>query len=498
MRHSVSFGVVGASIVLASTVAIPLPARAATVWTYPGSCSATLQACIDNAAAGDVIDLQANDLSSEFVSIPKSLSIFSLPGFSPTLLGIVVYDSGSAAPMSVTLDGFAVTEYIAATFSGGSGHSLTVNDVSVAQSASASSSGPGISLDAEAPANFSVTGSHVSFSNEWAGIDAFNNSSGPVSFQAIGNFITAHGAMYAGSGIELDTQSTGSMQADVMNNAIWDVADCNCGGASGIFIYPQSTSLMNVNLVGNTFSAVKSVDVGIRNSLAAGGLSTLYAFNNIFANSTSAALYLDDSESIPSRSVLHAGFNDYYKNALPNDVGTRTIGSGNLSVKPKFVAPGTGNLELASTSGLINKGQVCSPGGVANLDAAGHGRLFGSSVDMGAYERGAGTPTGLALVGTSGPDTITGTSGADILCGGGGNDVLNGKGGNDYIDGGAGNDKITGGSGSDMLFGGAGTDTLCGRDGVKGNDHLDGGAGIDGYRIDRGDVATHVEHVVTC
>lgn len=343
-----------------------------------------------------------------------------------------------------------------------------------------------------------MTSSHVSFTNEWAGIEAFNNSSGAVSFQAIGNYITAHGANYAGSGIELDTDSTGSMQADVMNNAIWDVANCNCGGASGIFIYPQSTSQMNVNLVGNTFSAVKSVAVGVRNSLLAGGSGTLNLFNNVFAHSESAALDLDDSGGTASRFTLHAGTNDEFKNGFADFLDGRSAGSGNLSVNPTFVNGSAGNLHLKSSSPLINKGQVCSPGGVANLDAAGNSRVFGASMDLGAYERGAGAPTGQVFIGGSGPDTISGTSGADIICGMGGNDTLSGGGGNDFIDGGSGNDKVTGGSGSDWLYSGSGKDTLCAKDGTGGNDHVNGGSGSDGYQIDKGDSAVQVEHKVTC
>lgn len=382
-----------------------------------------------------------------------------------------------------------MTEYIEATYSGGTGHSLTINHVRVVQNASSSSSGPGISLDAQAPSTYSVTNSFVSFSNEWSGIGLYGSSSGAVTFQAIGNYITALGATYAGSGIELDSTTTGSLRADIMNNAIWDVANCNCGGASGMFLYPQDTLTMNVNVVGNTFEAVKSEGLDVRNSLAAGGHATVNLFNNVFSHSTSAALDLDDSGSVPARVVLHAGYNDYYKNAFANFLGGRSAGTGNLAVGPKFVNVATGNLQLLATSPLINKGQVCSPGGVANLDAAGNGRLFGMSVDIGAYERGAGVPTGVALVGTSGNDTLTGTPGNDIICGMGGNDTLYGMGGNDYINGGPGNDK---------LYGGPGNDTLCAKDGVHGNDIVNGGPGTDGYSADPGDHLSGVEHTVTC
>ena len=83
---------------------------------------------------------------------------------------------------------------------------------------------------------------------------------------------------------------------------------------------------------------------------------------------------------------------------------------------------------------------VCSPGGIENLDAAGHGRLSGDGVDLGAFELGAGSPTGVAEVGTSAANSLSGTAGDDILCGMGGGDTLKGNGGADWIDGGTGTD----------------------------------------------------------
>ena len=498
-RSSVLLAAIALSLFAFNFAGAP-PARASapTTWTYPGTCNTTLQACIDGTTAGDTIQLDANDLSTDFASIHTTITIEAATGFSPTILGLNVYDSDNAGPLSVTLSGFTVTEYIEATFSTGTGHSLAISHVSVAQPASSSSSGPGISLDAQAPSSFSVTSSHISFSNEWAGIDAFSGSSGAVSFRAIGNYITAHGSTYAGSGIEVDSTSTGSVQADIMNNAIWDVANCNCGGASGAFVYPQDTSTMTANFVGNTFQGVHSSDIGVRNSLNAGGSATLNVFNNIFAHATDAAIYLDDSGSIASRLAYHAGTNDEYNNGFADSLDGRSAGSGNLAVNPTFVNSHAGNLHLKSSSPLINKGQVCSAGGVANLDAAGNGRVFGSSMDLGAYERGAGAPTGQVFIGGSGADTITGTSGGDIICGMGGNDILNGGGGNDFIDGGSGKDKLTGGGGSDWLYGGSDNDTLCAKDGTGGNDHVNGGSGNDGYQIDKGDFAAQVEHKVTC
>ena len=141
---------------------------------------------------------------------------------------------------------------------------------------------------------------------------------------------------------------------------------------------------------------------------------------------------------------------------------------------------------------MINKGQVCSPGGIANPDAKNLNRLNGSSVDIGAYEQGSGAVTGMILVGDNNSNNQSGTAGADILCGYGGQDLQSGADGNDYIDGGDQNDLQLGGTGADRMFGGKGNDRLCANDGT-GTDSIDGGKGTDSYKVDTGDVKKAVE-----
>jgi Ca2+-binding RTX toxin-like protein len=155
-----------------------------------------------------------------------------------------------------------------------------------------------------------------------------------------------------------------------------------------------------------------------------------------------------------------------------------------------------GNLRLQASSPLIDRGVTCSRGGVAGPDAAQRSRIHGKSVDIGAFEFGAG-PAGEVIVGTNGPDIESGGPHADILCGYGGKDKLIGAEGNDYLDGGAGNDTLRGGPGLDRLFGRDGNDRLCAKDGVAG-DVVDGGPGTDSFQADPGDRLSSVEVHATC
>ena len=469
------------------------------VLTYPGTCPSgqNLQYCIDNAASiGGTIALDQNDLSSESALITKSLTLRAAAGFSPELDRVSVNDDGSTAAMTVMVRNVTVLNDIEGTFTGGDGHSLIVDHVTVAQTDPRDADG--ISFDAGAPSRLRVTHSHIAFANEFGGIGVGGTWTGLVTVQLIGNTLTAHGAHDAGSGIWFEPSHADQLQADVMNNAIWDVASCNCGASAGVSMYPLDQSVVTLNLVGNTVDRSRTDALGIRNGLTVGGRVTVNAFDNILADSTGAAIAIDNSGGTASLAVLHAGYNDEFNNAAADDIGSRSAGPGNLAANPHFQAHLTGNLRLTGSSPLIDQGLVCSAGGVAIFDAAGNDRVHGNSVDLGAYEFGSTKANGEALVGSSAADTLSGGPGDDILCGAGGSDKLFGNGGNDYIVGGAGNDLLVGGPGADRLFGGSNADTLCAKDGVGGNDHVAGGPGNDGYRADAGDVIEGVEFKATC
>jgi hypothetical protein len=342
----------------------------------------------------------------------------------------------------------------------------------------------------------------VSDTNE-EGIDLDSTApSGLVTLQVIGDRISAPGVADSVEAIAVSSEGSGSVHADILNNVITDVASCGCGMGTAITFDPAGTTRLRANVVGNTIDHLRPTDpagsasgVGLRTETT--GAVSLDAFNNVFSDLKGEAFSFEN-RAAPNEPAVHTGYNDYFQLKFGDGVFGRTAGSHNLHKDPKFLDAAHEDLRLRASSPLIDAGQVCSPGGVANVDAAGHGRLHGSSVDLGGYERGAGPPTGIAFVGTSGADHFNGTSGDDILCGYGGKDTLNGESGNDYIDGGDANDTLTGGPGSDRLFGEAGNDTLCARDGTHGNDQVNGGPGTDGYSVDPGDAKAAVEHTASC
>jgi len=96
--------------------------------------------------------------------------------------------------------------------------------------------------------------------------------------------------------------------------------------------------------------------------------------------------------------------------------------------------------------------------------------------------------------GGAGDDALRGSPGREKLSGDAGNDRVFGGGGGDLLDGGADNDALVGGAGPDRMLGGDGDDRFDAVD--RDRDMIDGGAGDDTARIDRGDRAQNVEHVI--
>ncbi|HEY6567982.1 MAG TPA: hypothetical protein VI341_10740 [Actinomycetota bacterium] len=456
------------------------------VVTYPGTCAtASLQDCIDASAPGLTIRLR-QDVIDEYVFIDRSLTLEPAAGFDPVLAGIAIADGMLDPSVGVTIRDIRISSGIDATFSAGSGHSVTIERVEVGKD---SPSASGISLSTSVLASLTVERSYIRTVVYQGNNITFvtDHTTGTARFRAVGNVITQHGGDDSSSGIEVSLDGTGTTRADILNNSIWDVARANAGGASGLFIYPSDTTRSDINIVGNTVDTVFTGGMELRNNVQSPGTVSMDLFDNIFSHAGLRSGIELDSEN-PATFTFRGGYNDSFANVGPDQYQGNPKGPGSVNVNPRFVDRANGNLRLKQSSPLIAEGLTCSPGGVANLDAAGRGRLRGASVDIGAFERGAGAPTGVAKVGTGSANQLTGTNGDDILCGFGGDDDLSGRGGEDYIDD---------GPGRDLLFGQAGDDTLCANDGA-GRDRLVGGPGTDGYRADPGDDLASVERRASC
>jgi hypothetical protein len=425
---------------------------------------------------------QSGQIAESVTIANKSLTLSAQTGFQPTLDAGTIQNSSGGATVDVTISDIDFLHSVVASLSQGTGNVVTLDHIS----AVSSGADPGVYGIIYVESTVNVLHSTFTEGGFYPGIELNSPVSGAnLTFNVIGNSVSAHGQSNNPNGIYLSATAAGTLKFNVYNNAVWDVgqgpADTT---SSGIYLAARDSLDADFNVVGNTIHKIAADGIRVNDEQQAPNHLSLDVFNNIVSGTTGSAV--DVTAGDPANFDVRGGRNDFTSNGQRNHTLGHSLGN-NLSVAPKFVSPATGDLALRSTSLVIDGGVTCSPGGVAGPDAAGNNRRFHSSVDIGAYEFGAGTP-GLVLLGTSGADTLTGGARNDILCGYRGDDTLQGHGSNDFLNG---------GKGHDYHYGGPGDDVLCANDG-SGGDHLNGGKGTDAYRADPGDVRVFVERLVTC
>jgi hypothetical protein len=434
-----ALAVMGSGLATTATLAAPQTVR------YPsGACPDTgaqgLNQCVAQVDAGSTIVL-VDEIIDEYVIIDKSLTLRGESRTYRPILSQVILDDAGPTPLDITVEDIRVRRVIRAeAIDTGSGHRVTIRGVEVGRG---ESNAEGIRILASAPMTLIVEHSWIrSAASQYSGLAFYTNRDGGTSrFRAVGNRITQAGSAVGGSGINVSMNGSGTTFVDLYANSIVDVAGSNAGGASGILVRPDDSVQADVDVVGNTVARSGSAAFLLWNSVGASGRARLDLFDNNLSHSRQGVVITED---VAGTTTLQAGHNNTFQNTQGNYYEGRGRGSGDLHVDPRFVDLAGGDLRLRTGSPLIDRGLVCQPGGLAIRDAAGKHRLAGPSVDVGAYERGAGAATGKVVLGTSRTETLLGSKGADILCGFGGNDRLcarDGTRGNDFVDGGAGRDK---------------------------------------------------------
>ncbi|MEI2690972.1 MAG: hypothetical protein V9H69_15185 [Anaerolineae bacterium] len=308
--------------------------------------------------------------------------------------------------------------------------------------------------------------------------------------------ISARGNPSSGSGLALYARGAGgTVDIDVANTVVHDVARCGCGGAVGIHLLGGSTAQARFRLAGLTMDRSGDAGLSVDDRMDAGGSMDVRVFDSIISRSASAGIF------IGSQAGLDPG--------LPRGLQRVQRERSEPARGPVPGSPATSRWRRATWT---RRAATCGSEGTRRSSiVARSARRQGSSTRMptvdiasraAAWTSGrtsANGPlvTGDVLLSGEAPSLIIATGGRDIVCGYGGPDELDGGGGPDYVDGGAGDDCVAGGTGADRIHGGTGTDTLCAVDGA-GSDRLDGGPGTDDFGADAGDIRTAVEVKVAC
>lgn len=326
--------------------------------TFPSDCgTATLQECIDSVSSGSTVYVASGTVVSDSIEITKSLSLVGLSSPRPTI-DFGVYAQTSGVGDQITVENFVMGGEMRARIFSGSASTIDVNKVKV----SPSNNTAGISATVESSGAVLIRNSQVDgYSTQGGGIQAaLSHPTGDAFVRIMGNRVTANGDANSGPGIDVYLGHTGSAQIDVMNNSVFDVAGCFCGGASGIHAWRNSSGVSDVNIVGNSISRSDLVGVYLNDTTDDAGSMAVDLFNNVVAKSAWEAVDVDGVNS--QDLTVAAGYNTYWNNGEPNEWDGHSPGTGNLRLNPDFVDEPSGDLRLRQTSPLIDAGLSCSPG----------------------------------------------------------------------------------------------------------------------------------------
>lgn len=383
------------------------------ILTYPGPapCNTTLQACINSAANGDIVEIATNSTISESITIDKSLTLKQATGYSPVLSGYLLLGT-AATPTNIEVAGLTINGTIrGAPGTGDLTLKIVNNTVNIN-----SSYGVGIDIS---------SGSFPPYGNVVATIE--------------GNTVNVtgggHGSQCGGIHMGLIDDS-GTFQGFIRNNRV-NVNGCGQGDA--IMAVPGPGETMNVDIIGNIVNATNTNDgIMVRNFFDASQFSLINArvINNVVWGQLNEAgvpgaivISADGGQQVnaqvinntviqnengiivsaradlgatitgilsnnivSSNSVLGISidsdvastFTNRYNLVFSNGSNFFSPGVGTLTINPMFVS--STDFHLQQTSPAINSGNNTDVPSDITIDLDGNQRIFGARVDMGAYE----------------------------------------------------------------------------------------------------------------
>jgi hypothetical protein len=414
MIHSHRNIIYRTSAALIAAVTAIATSNAAAIHTFPGvaPCDTTLQRCIDNAAAGDTLQLATNTLIDEFVAVDKSLVIEAAAGFSPLLSSARA--TANTTDNDVTVRGITFTFALFAGLEAGGGK-LTfraINNVITASRRGAievstlggSAAGKvttiisgnsitqtpdfGVCADAisvlisRADMEATIAGNTIA-ANNIAQCSAISVVSvGPASGNIlidrnrIAGFDFNDGITLINQGNNLASgEPPGTLTARVSNNLVTGQTGRSGSPASLLILASGDNSVVSAQVINNTISNGRDgVSVLARTDL--GARVNVGFHNNIVAFMSGSGLSVDDN--LP-------GFVNSNNLLFSTNFDRFTAGPGTLTVDPRFVNAALGDYSLTADSEAIDRGLDSALPAEFTTDLAGNSRRV-STIDIGAFE----------------------------------------------------------------------------------------------------------------
>ena len=394
----------------------------AATFTYPGPspCDTTLQACIDGASAGDIVEIATSSPIDESPELKQSLVLRAATGFTPTLAGPndIWASSGGTTDNTFTIQGITLQQGIILVTHGSTGKlTATIADNTVQEgfitnptiSIRAGNVNPPVMGDIA----FTIRNNRITvpIASQINGISVESGNNPKATGLIEGNTIAMQGSSQ-GAAINL-ANGDKMLTVDVVGNVI---SGKNFNAGVSIFQFsPGGTTTTNIvnNLItgqiGNAgapaaisingsqgnidFSAINNTLTGNEEGLLISGRKDLGAVvagniaNNIIANSTDFGLGVDSDFSTTVTNTNNLFYN--------NNQDFFTAGTGTVLQDPGFV--GGGDYHLRPDSAAINSGTNTPAGGLPLTDLDGLDRIADGTVDIGAYENWATMPVPVGI-----------------------------------------------------------------------------------------------------
>lgn len=375
-----------------SITLLPKPGFTGNLLTFPGPapCDSTLQACINGANSGDIIEIATDNRIDEDLNIAKSLTIRPAAGFSP-LIGnpdplnpndVNVADAGLGGG-SVSVTFFQLTldaVQLDVNFSNDSGHRFEMSESRLSHMLDHNNE-TGVSLDGvRVPSTVLLLNNFIASPGQPVSHGTTGSNIGDIEITLQGNLITTTDPSNSHEGIQIRPGGDENLTMNVFDNVVYGVGGCNCGGPAGIQALSRETSTVVLNINNNTVDDVETgTGIEIDGAFETSSL-TVNFFNNTVSNSQDEGMNVTAGGGL----TLNNGFNNFFNNGLPN--AGFTEGAGTIFVDPLFIDPAAGNYRLQPGSPLVDMGTDTPTGGLPAVDADGLPRIVGNAVDIGAYE----------------------------------------------------------------------------------------------------------------
>jgi len=366
----------------------------------------TIQAGINAALKGDTVLVAPGTYVENIDFLGKAITVKSSAGPATTII-----DGNAAAPVAVfvtsegvhsVLSGFTLQNGVGTfpfRYQGGgvsiSNASPTITKNVIRNSTAGDGGGVGVYFGSPVISNNIITANSAQFGG---GVAIVGASNAQILHNTISKNTANIGAafeLFAAANVTLENNKILSNAAATQGGGLWIVNESDetivqnliakNTAPSGSQIYstiPQSAT--GYRLINNTI--VSAPNGGADAAVVADGFNANAVIENnvIFAAGDSAAIICDANAPYGPPIVQ---FNDAFNSAAAYGGTCSGAGgtSGNISSDPALVNILKNNYQLAVGSPAINTGTNSTPV-VLKKDFAGHTRIIGGTIDMGAYE----------------------------------------------------------------------------------------------------------------